>query len=67
MKTKLHICYICVGVLGPVLACSVSVSGKSQVYRLVDFFDLPLTPNPIQVPQSFHQIFHETSRGRSNV
>lgn len=45
MKTKLYICYICAGVLGPVGAYSLgggSVSGSSQWSRLVDIVGLPV-------------------------
>ena len=50
MKTKLHICYKCIGGLGPAPACSLvggSVSLSSHVFRLVDTIGLlvvSLTP-----------------------
>jgi hypothetical protein len=45
MKTKLHTCYICMGIVGPDLALSLvgdSVSGSPQGSRLVDFVGLPV-------------------------
>lgn len=67
IKTKLLICHICAGDLGPVSPRSLvgdSDSGNPQGTRLVDSVGLP---SPLQVLQFFPQLFHKTPRAPSNV
>ena len=61
MRSKLLICYICAGGLGPICAHSVvgdSVSGSPQVSRLFNSVDLPVESISCLVPQS--QLFCKT-------
>lgn len=68
MKTKLHICSICSGVLGPANACSVWwVSLWEPRWVWLTLLTFLWSFYPFWVPQPFPQLFHKTSQVLSNV
>ena len=70
MKTKLHICYICAGDLGPACVCSLVwwfslwEPLRVQVRRLLVFM---WSSYSLQFTYSIPQLFHKASQAPSNV
>lgn len=65
MKTRLPVCYKCVGVLGPAPMCSLfggSVFVSPHGPRLIVW-----CPRPLWLPQSYLPLFHKTPQILSNV
>ena len=70
IKSKLHIRYIFPRELGPAhiwFLVVVSVSGITEVFRVVDSIGLPVESLPFSGPSILPQIFHKTHQDLSNI